>query len=103
MEQWWPLMCPHVSNGLFLTLSEVTRVHFSQPLAGVSSHFFVCLPRICSVWSFHFLTLSLALVSLVDIEIGIMEDKSGMGVVLVLEPPSGEKQALGELTQSERL
>lgn len=41
--------------------------------------------------------------SLVDIGIGIMEEKAGMGVILALEPSSGEGQALGELTQSERL
>lgn len=36
MEPWWPLICSHVSSGLFLILSEDPRVHFSQLLARVS-------------------------------------------------------------------
>lgn len=97
-------MCLCVSSGLFLILNEDIRVHFSQLLVGISSaHFLVCLPRIYSVRSFHFLTPSLASVSLVDTGVGIMKEQAGRGAVLAPELPSGEEQALGELTQSGRL
>lgn len=98
MEQWWLLMCLCVSSGLFLILNADVGVHFNQLLVGISSgHFLIRLPRICSVRSFHFLTPSLASVSLEDTGVGIMKEQVGKGAVLAPELPSGEEQ--GELTQ----